>query len=266
MVHQMRIYIRRIAKHLLLAIANTATAGINLLPGSQTATLLSNKPNYTSHGGDGLSTIQNAAFLSEPAFQAAYNRGVRAAGWDFGVPWRVHVAIWAALTTQEIEGSIVELGTGRGFVMSAVLSYLDHQCAPKEVWLFDRFSPYEVDQCSGEPKQSKSERYATDVDTVKRNFSHWPHVNIVQGTLPDSLKGADIPAISFLHIDLNAAEPEVESLIYLWSSITSGGIILLDDYCNRGRNAQHEAMGELGAKLGFNVLSLPTGQGLVFRL
>lgn len=261
----MGIYVRRIAKRLLFTVARISTAGINLLPGSQTAALLSNQPNYTSLGGDGLSTIQNAACLSDPAFQAAYNRGVQAAGWDFGIKWRVHVAIWAALTTQQLEGGLVELGTGRGFVMSAVLAYLEHKCSPKEVWLFDRFSPFEVDPCSGEPRELKSERYATDVDTVRSNFAQWPYVSIVQGTLPDSLEGTDLNPISFLHIDLNAAEPEVESLIQLWSSITLGGVILLDDYCNRGRNAQYEAMNSLSLELGFSILSLPTGQGLLFK-
>jgi predicted O-methyltransferase YrrM len=83
--------------------------------------------------------------------------------------------------------------------------------------------------------------------------------------LPTTINLDSLSAISFLHIDLNAAEPEVASLKLLWDLITPGGIVVLDDYCHHGRRAQFIAMNELAIELQFSILSLPTGQGLIIK-
>jgi hypothetical protein len=71
--------------------------------------------------------------------------------------------------------------------------------------------------------------------------------------------------IRFLHIDLNCAEPEVQSLRHLWPYISDNAIILLDDYAFYGHKMQQLAMDELSIQLQFEILNLPTGQGLIIK-
>ena len=80
------------------------------------------------------------------------------------------------------------------------------------------------------------------------------------------LETLDIERIRFVHVDLNAAAPEVEGLRYLWHKIVYGGIVLLDDYGSPEFIDSHEAMDVLAKELGFEILGLPTGQGLIIKL
>ena len=64
---------------------------------------------------------------------------------------------------------------------------------------------------------------------------------------------------------MNCALPEKAALQFFWSRLSPGGIILLDDYAYYGNDSLTEEIDSLSARLGFSVLSLPTGQGLIIR-
>lgn len=214
--------------------------------------------------GDGITTEHNAGFRREPEFRAAYERACRAGGWDYGIEWRVHQAVWAARTGLRVEGDIVELGTGRGFLMSGVLAALEGwPYDGRRLWMFDTFESTKTEaDASGERTDVVSPYYAVSKAATAQNFAEWENVHLVQGFLPESLAEADLDRICFLHIDLNAAEPETESLRALFDRISKGGVLLLDDYAYRGRDVQYDAMNDLSRELGFELLSTPTGQGI----
>ena len=44
-----------------------------------------------------------------------------------------------------------------------------------------------------------------------------------------------------------------------------GGVILLDDYACAGHEKQYNAMNVLAKKLNFEILSTPTGQGIIIK-
>jgi SAM-dependent methyltransferase len=75
----------------------------------------------------------------------------------------------------------------------------------------------------------------------------------------------DSPKIAFAHIDLNCAPPEVAAMEYLWPRLVPGALVVLDDYAYRGYETQKAAMDGFAASKGVQVLSLPTGQGLILR-
>ena len=101
------------------------------------------------------------------------------------------------------------------------------------------------------------------MEVTRQNFKEFSNVELVKGTAPLILESLEIESISFMHIDLNAAEPEVASLKFLWPLLTEGSIVLLDDYAYTNRKEQQEKMDLLGEELGFEVLTLATGQGIV---
>lgn len=147
--------------------------------------------------------------------------------------------------------------------MSSVLEGHPHWCdSGRSAYLFDSFQEgWVTSNGRGDP----SPYYARSPDTVIANFSQWERVHVLVGDVYDTLPAAPIEKVAFLHIDLNAPLPEVWALKLLWSRIPNGGVVLLDDFANLGRESQHIAMRQLGMELGFDVLYTATGQGIVVK-
>lgn len=225
---------------------------------------------------DGLFTSHNDHFHDDPAFQVAYRRGLKATnGIDPEFEWRVHVALWAAGSALHVPGSFVECGVNAGFISSAIMHRLDWNNLNRRFYLIDtfngpvleQFSQEEVDK--GRLKVAESAlaagAYVTDVERVRANCSEWRNVTIVKGAVPDVLVTQDFGEVAFLHIDMNCAYPEKAALEFFWDRLSPGGIVLLDDYAYSGHERQAEAIDAAATALGANVLSLPTGQGLIIR-
>ena len=107
--------------------------------------------------------------------------------------------------------------------------------------------------------------YVTSSERVKENFSEWKNIKIIEGIIPETLSQITSEKVSFLHIDLNCAPPEVASIEYLWDRLVVGAVILLDDYAYHGYHHQKYAMDKLAEEKGFSIASLPTGQGLIIK-
>jgi Macrocin-O-methyltransferase (TylF) len=217
------------------------------------------------HRADGMATHHNVEFMREQRFQKAYTRAVEASGWDYGIPFRVHQALWCSRQAQKVNGDFVELGTGRGFIMSAVLAdFPNWETAQRSVHLFDTFKSALVDS-QGKQSGPVSPYYAISAENVVANFSEWTRVKIHQGNIFDTLSKVKIERISFLHIDMNCPEPETYGLRTLWGRIPRGGVVLLDDYAYAGYESQYKAMNDLSREIGFDILTTATGQGIIIK-
>jgi hypothetical protein len=235
--------------------------------------------NTRARGGyarDGLFTWHDHRFQDDPAFRAAYARGVQAgAGVDPRMEWRVHVALWAARAAARAPGDFVECGVNAGFVSSAIMQRLNWSQTGRSFYLIDTFSGPVLAQYSREEIERGRGRlaeealsrgaYVTDLERVRANFAEWPNVKIVQGAVPGVLPSLGIGRVAFLHLDMNCAYPERAALEYFWDSLAPGAIVLFDDYAYFGHDAQAEAILLAAASLGAEVLSLPTGQGLIVK-
>jgi len=168
---------------------------------------------------DGLFTVHCDGFRSDPAFQAAYARGVKASsGFDPGFEWRVHVACWAAQTALRVKGDFVECGVNAGFLSSAIMNMLQWNTLGRRFYLIDTFTGPVFVQYSEEEVRKQRLRiaqkaleagaYVTDIDRVRANFAEWPNAILVQGAVPEILGKVDFGAVAFLHIDMNCALPE----------------------------------------------------------
>ena len=88
---------------------------------------------------------------------------------------------------------------------------------------------------------------------------------VVQGVAPQILPTLDVGAIACLHIDMNCALPERATFEYFWERISPNGVMLLDDDAYFGHETQAREMDEAATTVGAEILSLPTGQGLVIK-
>ncbi len=225
---------------------------------------------------DGLFTVNNSHCLKDPAFLAAYARGVEASdGVDSGIHWRVHVALWAAATAIRVPGDFVECGVNAGFVSSAIMRRLEWKNVPKRFYLIDTFrGPIMAQYSSEEIKVGRlkltetaitSGGYVTDMERIRENYAEWPNAVVIQGVVPEILPEVPADCVAFLHLDMNCAYPERAALEFFWPRLTPGAFVLFDDYSYFGCQQQTEAIDAAAAILGVSVLSLPTGQGLVMK-
>ena len=225
---------------------------------------------------DGLFTIHNDHFRHDQAFKDAYDRGLKASnGVDPAFEWRVHVALWAAATSLHVPGDFVECGVNAGFISSAIMRHLRWNTLDRRFYLIDTFRGPVLDQYSPEEiargRLSLAEHalaagsYVTDLARVRANYSEWPNAVVVQGAIPEVLPALNIDAVAFLHIDMNCGYPERAALEFFWSHLSPGAIVLLDDYAYFGHDQQTSAIDATVQALGANVLSLPTGQGVIIK-
>lgn len=228
------------------------------------------------YAADGLVSRHNANFLQDPEFNRAYARGLQAAhGIDPKHHWRVHIALWSAGLGLRVAGDFVECGVNAGFMSSAIMEAFNWNSTGREFFLVDTFSGPPMSQFTDDEissglraqAQDAVERgaYVQDLERVRSNFAEWRGARIVAGAVPGILGEVDASQIAFLHLDLNAANPEREALRHFWPKLAEGAVVLLDDYAYMGYEAQQQATDALGRQLGFRALSLPTGQGLIVK-
>jgi hypothetical protein len=102
-------------------------------------------------------------------------------------------------------------------------------------------------------------------ERVKKRFENFSNVIVTKGFVPQVLDKISPEKISFLHIDLNNAPAEVGALDRLFDRLSTGGILILDDYGWRAYREQKLAEDIWLVARGYEVLELPTGQGLVIN-
>jgi len=259
-------------KHILHA-AGHAYAAIS--PTRQVPVIFGGRAAAGAYDQDGLRSIHNHDFMLDPEFTRAYRRGAAAAGTEYNWHWRVHVALWAAFMATKLEGDFVECGVNRGFMSSAIMDYLNWNRLSRTFFLLDTFQGIDARYVSASEragglldrnaKALASGFYATDIEPTARNFAQWRNVKLICGSIPDTLPTVDATQIAFLHLDLNCSIPEVAAAEALWSRLSPGAPVLLDDYAYYGYESQKQAMDTFAAARGLSILSLPTGQGLLIK-
>jgi hypothetical protein len=225
---------------------------------------------------DGLATVHSDHFRADPAFRAAYARGIKAGhGVDPAFEWRAHIALWAARTSLHVAGDFVECGVNAGFMSSAIMHALQWNSLGRRFYLIDTFAGSVLAQFSqeevGKDRLMMARRllnagaYVTDLDRIYKNFAEWPGAIVIQGAVPEVLQNIEFGKIAFLHIDMNCALPERMAIEFFWDRLSPGAVILFDDYAYRGHECQRDALDAAARERGSEILSLPTGQGLTIR-
>lgn len=232
--------------------------------------------NTGAYNHDGLRTIHNSEFMTDERFVSAYQRGMQAAdGDDYKWYWRVHIGMWAARTAIKLPGDFVECGVNVGFMSSAIMHDLDWNSSNRNFYLLDTFNGIYLEQTLKEERDEGIEEknqemidsnfYVSNSESVRENFKQWKGVKIIEGVIPHTLNEIDTDKIAFLHLDMNCAPPEVAAFEYIWPKLVRGAIILMDDYAYYSYHNQKYALDRLAQKLGFDIVSLPTGQGLAIK-
>jgi len=221
---------------------------------------------------DELLTSHNCDFINEERFKTAFSAAVeRKLYVKPSMKWRAHVACWAAENATRIEGDFVECGVHKGFLSYIVMSYIDFNSHDKKCYLFDTFSSFDKQYLNENEREQRSHyadvpcHYDISVNSVIKTFQKFPATQVIKGSVPNTLKDVNIDKVSYLSIDMNCAYPEIEALKFFWDKLSSGAIVILDDYGHAGHEEQKIAFDKLSNEMNFSILSLPTGQGIIIK-
>lgn len=216
---------------------------------------------------DGLSTIHNCDFLEDARFQRALACAEKTDSWHgWPMRWRAYIVCWCAEWAMHLPGDFVECGVNKGGYARMILEYVTFEDSGKRMFLFDTFRGFSDTHLRPEEQHIKEQySYPDCLTDVKRTFSGLRSVDIVPGTVPETLPMRKIDRCAYLSIDMNCVQPEIAAAEYFWDKMTSGGVIVLDDYGQSAHIAQKLAFDEFARARGVSILSLPTSQGLIFK-
>lgn len=218
---------------------------------------------------DGLTTSNNADFIREPRFAKAYATAAATNPWQgFTLQWRTYIVCWFADLVKDLEGDFVECGVNTGAYSRAVIEYVDFKSLNKKFYLLDTFQGLVPGQISEQESKAGIEKYLgtyRDVyEQVKQTFAEF-NVSIIKGMVPDTLPQCDARKICYLSIDMNVVAPEIAAINYFWDKVVKGGVVILDDYGFPQHINQKNAFDEFAKSKNAAILTLPTGQGIIFK-
>jgi hypothetical protein len=197
---------------------------------------------------------------------------MRVKGPDLNCRFRVHTICWAARHASKLEGDFVECGVAAGFYSLAACSYVDFGALSKTFWLFDTFHGHPRDKIDDREKYLFTDEvwkvwkaYPDTYEHVKCSFSQYKNVRPVRGTVPEILSTVDIERVCYLSLDLNIWKPEVAALEYFWDRLVPGAVVVFDDYAQAAFAALNEHENEFARRHGVQILTSPTGQGILIK-
>jgi O-methyltransferase len=186
------------------------------------------KPKIT-YNQDGLTTVHNNGFMNDVDFMNAESVGAATGSWH-NIHWRVHTILWAANQCKNVEGDFVECGTNKGGFARSIVEYLDFIDIKKKFYLLDTFEGISEKLLTKEELATLKNVHLKNVydscyNEVKNTFANFPFVQIIKGTVPETLNLVTSEKIAFLSIDMNTIIPELATLNYFWDKLSLGGII-----------------------------------------
>lgn len=226
--------------------------------------------------GDGIGTKNKSLkFLESEIFTKAWEETAAvvspmAYGQLPDIRWRAHIALWAAQQGLAREGDFVECGVHSGILSGVICRALDWGKQDRKFWLFDTWSGIPTEQLTAKEKEIAAnynvDYHKQDIyEAVKAAFSAFSNCHLVRGFLPDTLHTVPLTKIAFLSIDLNNATYEKACIEVLWPKLTSGAIVVLDDYNFKKNRIQQDMWDAFAASKSLMIASLPTGQGILIK-
>jgi hypothetical protein len=141
---------------------------------------------------------------------------------------------------RQIPGDLIETGVWRGgasIFMRAVLKA--YGITDRVVWLADSFEgmprpdPERYPADDGDTHQTFAER-SIPLDEVKANFEKFgmldDRVRFLKGRFRDTLSEPEIRQLAILRLDGDMYESTSEPLVQLYSRVSIGGYVIIDDY------------------------------------
>ena len=164
----------------------------------------------------------------------------------------LNVAYWNYFLdiTRCVPGAIVECGVGRGRSLLTILA-LNMMYEKKKVFALDSFKgfpePTELDMSSRNPKkcewsESPNKQFKYSIENLIKLIANADlnyyleggeledRLEIVEGFFEQTTQSLKVSEISILHLDGDLYKSVKDPLLNLWSRVSVGGLIVIDDF------------------------------------
>lgn len=217
-----------------------------------------NEKNSLIYAADNMILISKiAGFLKEEKFAKLANKHFLDDNLHSSIIWRIHILTWAMNSCRDLEGDFIEFGCYDAKVAEFLIEYNNLADYKKTFYLYDIFD---------NPPTERGEKHSPRLyDEVKSRMAAYSFVKVIKGLLPESFKKNIPKKLAFVHMDLNSAETEMSLLDLFFDKLVPGGILILDDYGTMGYEKQHDQEKKFFNDLGYLVVELPTGGGMVIK-
>ena len=152
----------------------------------------------------------------------------------------INILIALLNEVEDLEGHLAECGVYRGSTLIPIGLYLKQRASNKIICGFDSFEGFDASVSSeialgGAPDAEKRRGGFGDtsleyVAAKVRRFRLERHVQLVKGYLSITLAHYSALAFCFVHLDVDIYESYKIGLEFFYPRVTSGGVILLDEY------------------------------------
>lgn len=148
---------------------------------------------------------------------------------------RLYVFWQAVGNLVDVPGAVAEIGSFRGGSAHFIASAFQHVTGDDvRMHVFDTFEGHpEQAITDNDPFHTPGQFSATSYDDVRTYLSPFAQLTVHKGEVSGSLPGLEESAYRLVHIDTDLYQPTAACLDYFGERMSSGGVIVIDDYASR---------------------------------
>ena len=162
----------------------------------------------------------------------------------------------------DVEGDTAECGAYRG--ASSYLVCRSIRGCGKTHHVFDSFAGLPVPSSEDGPYWKEGDMACSE-GAIRHNLKEFDYVSYHVGWIPDRFHEVANCSFAFVHIDVDLYRPTLDSLVFFYERMSSGGVILCDDYGFESCPGAQRAMDGFFLGKKERIIGLTTGQGLVIK-
>jgi len=104
-----------------------------------------------------------------------------------------------------------------------------------------------------------------DIETVRRNLAGFDRLSWCKGWIPEAFGCIPATGFAFVHIDLDLYQPTRDSIEFFYPRMSTGGIIVCDDYGFTTCPGATKAIDDFLAGRPEQMIALPCGGGFLIK-
>jgi len=166
---------------------------------------------------------------------------------------------------KHMEGAVAECGSYVG--VSAW--FIANELPEVDFYLFDSFEGLSKPGSKDKPPtgvyQWKEGDMQTTEEILRNNLAEFPNIHVMKGWIPNRFNYIESLQFRLVHIDVDLYQPTLDSLVFFYARMNSGGIIIMDDYGFENCPGASKAADDFMADKPEQIIHLPTGQGIIIR-
>jgi len=164
--------------------------------------------------------------------------------------------------TYNLEGDIAECGVYEG--ATAYLMFERIKSKQKKLHLFDSFEGLSHPDDSIDGDYWVKGNLSISEKIVRKNLPESERILYYKGWIPDRFDDVSHIKFSFVHLDVDLYQPTYDSLVFFYPRMTSGAILVCDDYgfdsCPGAKKAMNDYFMDKE-----EIIKVPTGQAFIIK-